>query len=421
MSSTTDPQTDKKEPRKRCYVPRKKKAKPGEPYRNQAMIDQGIYTQNGSVIHIRPRRNNETFRTYRRRLGHMTPEEREERDKRREPRRKARWNRYMRRYRKKHKKPKQRKLKPYVNEHNEPYRTLRPKRKCRPDVKPRARRPKYVYKRKKKPAEKKKPQYKYYIAQFKNGRFQRYLGKYVGITEARRELEKVKREMKQPVIPETIYHSDWWVEDSCNECVLLEKGGSGETMLQNEYGKYTLNLTNKEGWTVVDKFAFDVEETFWVWGYQKRYDRKDCMWIYENIVLPKTVSKYDFIRIYTYRNKVLFKDDYGNIQLVICKADSVSVLLYNKLQELVKKDRIKNVMFVGDFSDQNKADDPVVNEIREITGWPTKQIYMFSTTYSLSKKRVQDKINHKNSKSGKDVEEILRKYDAESESVATTD
>lgn len=387
--------------------------------RSIAMIEQGIFTKKGTIIHIRPRFKGETSKGYRKKLRLLSDEDRAENFEKNKPKVRERMRKYMIKYRKKHRKPKIKK-KPYTR-----YKRIDQKlrKKTKLTIQPKKRKITKKPKRtlKKRVVKQKVPQYKCFIGYYRNGKFKNYMGKYTSLTEARRELSRIAREVKKPIIPESVYHNDWWLEESCHEYVLMAKGGSGETLLQNEYGKYALNLTNKEGWTVIDKAKFDVEETFWVWGHDKRRDRKDFTWIYENILLVKTETKYDFIRIYTYRNKVLFKDDYGNITLVICKVDSSAVKLYNKLQEFSKKARVSNVVFSGDFSSQRFETDPVIMEIKSVTGWPLKQIQMYSTTYSLSKKRVQDRINYRNSKANKDVYEILKKYETENNENSSKD
>jgi hypothetical protein len=341
---------------------------------------------------IRPRRIWEPVYIYRRRVGLLTDEEEaaeneKKEDKRREKRRLYERKRYQKKKRKR-----------------------RWKKKRGPKKKPG---PKPKRKRKKKPKPRvspfKLPPFKYRIGYFRNGKFWKYMGKYRYLTDARKDLAKLESEVKKPLLPEMRVHNDWWVEDSYHEYVLMVKGGTGETLLPNEYGKYVLNLTTDD-WTIIDKVRFDVEETFWIWGFDYRYERKDCQWIYDNILVQGLETKYDFMRVYTYRNKILFKNDDEQVRLVISKTDTDAVRLYNKLQEMAKKKKMKNALFIGDYSEQIWRYEPVVNEIYQITKWPQKQIHMYSTTYSLTRTRVQDKINHRNSRLEKDVNEILDRY-----------
>ena len=66
--------------------------------------------------------------------------------------------------------------------------------------------------------------------------------------------------------------------------------------MRNEYGKLVEQNLNIDGWVVIDKYRYNIEETFWVWGYKNKNDRKTFLWIYENIILSNIISSYDFKR-----------------------------------------------------------------------------------------------------------------------------
>ena len=61
-------------------------------------------------------------------------------------------------------------------------------------------------------------------------------------------------------------------------------------MLRNEFGKFVNYRTESNDWTIIEKQPHDIEETFWVYGYHPRLQRKNYEWIMDNIVLEGTVS-----------------------------------------------------------------------------------------------------------------------------------
>ena len=78
-------------------------------------------------------------------------------------------------------------------------------------------------------------------------------------------------------------------------------------MLRNEYGKLVTIETNSDTWIVYDRFPHLVEETFWVYGYNPKNDRKDCKWIMEHIIEDYIYDVYSILQIFLYNNKMIFK------------------------------------------------------------------------------------------------------------------
>ena len=175
------------------------------------------------------------------------------------------------------------------------------------------------------------------------------------------------------------------LKNSIDEYILIEKNNKEYTVLRNEYGKLVEHYTNKHGWSIIDKFRYKKEETFWVWGLDNKSDRKTCSWIYQNMIY-ENIANVSVNFILTYKNKLLFRYDNGEFGLVICKTSGDCIILYNILEEKAKKDRIKNFIFIGDFSKLSKSRKKVENEIMEITGWNKKKVQMQNTSYYMKKK-----------------------------------
>lgn len=168
------------------------------------------------------------------------------------------------------------------------------------------------------------------------------------------------------------------------EYLLLELGDENKSsVFRNEYGEMVEHKTDKDGWNIIDKFQCRQEEQFWVYGYDNRSDKKDFMWIYENL-LTKGVDAFSFNRIYIFKSKLIIKHDDGSFDMVLCKSSYDSSRLYNLLQEYSKKDKIKQLLFVGDKSalpPSDKVRKQVENEMMELTGWSRKKVNMNGNTY----------------------------------------
>ena len=247
------------------------------------------------------------------------------------------------------------------------------------------------YKRKKKLEAKKNrapkvrdklPPFNYKIISCCNGLQNKLVGKYRSMEDAYEVFHELQDSDNDVVFPMLIMGL-WGQEKSINEYILIQKVEDGEvieTKLRNEYGKLVDQVTNQDGWVVVDKFRYKKEETFWVYGYNNKNDRKTFTWIYNNILLDGLDNPYEFKRVILFKNKIIFKDDNNNLDLIITKHPSDAIRFYNLLEEWVKKDKLKQVLFAGDYTPLSPRRNKLVEELIELTGWPKQKIYMITTS-----------------------------------------
>lgn len=246
------------------------------------------------------------------------------------------------------------------------------------------------YKRRKKKLEKErrahlvkapKPPFIYQIMLCSNGKRYYTIGKYRTSEEAYAEFKNQKWISDSVVFPRNMRVGEDEFKTSVDECILIQKTDSGPTNLRNEYGKLVEHHTDLEGWEIIDKFKNNVEETFWVFGYDNRSDRKTFMWIYENLIVCGGFEPYEFRRVFTYLNKLLIRYDDNSLEMVICKSEFDAVTMYNKIQEMAKKDGIKQLVFIGDRSALTPERKKLEKELMELTGWTVKKLSMKNTTY----------------------------------------
>jgi len=295
----------------------------------------------------------------------------------------------LKEYQKRRKKEKalkeKKKLREKEKEKKRKEREAEKKKHKKPVGRPKKRGPKKKYKRKKKVLKKRgkkpMPPISYKIISCKNGKQNKLIGKYRNIEDAYEVFNKLKENDKNVIFPISSYGNDK-LKNSIDEYVLIEKNDTKEaSMLRNEYGVIIEHKTNREGWIILDKYRYLKEETFWVWGYDKKSDRKTFLWVFQNLLLNAFTSSYEHKMICTYKNKVVIKSDNGYMDLIFCKSQEDSIRFYNLLEKYSRKNRLKRAIFIGDFSRVSKQRRKLENELIEFTGLTKRKIQMKNTSF----------------------------------------
>ena len=156
-----------------------------------------------------------------------------------------------------------------------------------------------------------------------------------------------------------------------------QENDSHVNKVRDEYGKYVDYKTTDEDWIVVDRAPYYIEETFWVYGYHPRIQRKDFNWIFENFIAKDAKDKYQMKTIVLYLNKLLIECN-GKLEMVICKNKSDGIRLYNKIEEFSRDNKFKYNIFMGDIA-YSKYKKTWMNKIQELTHWDRQKIKRNST------------------------------------------
>lgn len=260
--------------------------------------------------------------------------------------------------------------------------------------------PKKKYRRKKPPkvrVYKKLPPFNYEIVECLNGVQIRKKGKYRYIEAAYEKFNELKAMDEKVIFPAKIT-GDLYLKNSNYEYLLLEKITDPDelgkpSILRNEFGKLVEQRTNNAEWRILDKFQYKKEETFYMYGMKPTSwkERKTFDWIYANKVINSIESKFDFKRVIILFNKIVIKDDNNNMEIVFCKDESDAVRFYNLLEQWVKRDKIKQVLFLGSYGEDDEKREKLAKEIMELTGWKRKKVVMKTTTYYSSARRLLER------------------------------
>ena len=174
-----------------------------------------------------------------------------------------------------------------------------------------------------------------------------------------------------------------------HEYLILQKNRDGSkenASSRNEFGKIVpqkiIKSFNNKDWVIFDQFRYNVEETFWVWGYNPKTERKTFRWIYDNIILSGLDISYTYKRVLKYKNKVLVKNDDGFYDIVFCKTTGDAVRFYNLVMELAKKDKLKRLYFMGSYDLLSEKRRLLEDELMGQTGLSRTRIQMKGTRYN---------------------------------------
>lgn len=144
------------------------------------------------------------------------------------------------------------------------------------------------------------------------------------------------------------------------------KENDSDAKLRNEYGQFVDHvIVDNDKWVIVDKHIYNREESFWVYGFNPKTQRKNFNFILNEMILVNNDKNY-FKRVIIFKNKLVIQYDF-DIDIVICKNQEDAIRLYNALEEGVKKAKYKNIFFNGIVSNSNKA--WAFKLIMDKTGW----------------------------------------------------
>jgi len=163
--------------------------------------------------------------------------------------------------------------------------------------------------------------------------------------------------------------------------MLIKKKEDGDYFVgkfKNEYGKYVECTTDNDKWLFIDELPYLIEETFWVYGYNPKRQRKTFQFIFDELIKANSATKLHIKQIVVYKNKVLISS-IDKFDMVICKNHMDSVRLYNELAKEVNDNKIKYVTFSGDITKHTLSYDIWYQKIENLTHWTRRKINKNST------------------------------------------
>lgn len=194
-------------------------------------------------------------------------------------------------------------------------------------------------------------------------------------------IEENKREIVFPVKHINNQWKNGCVAECDYELIILQLKPADEesvTKVKDKTGKNVEHevVSDSNRWQIIEKHPYMFEESFWVYGFNPRTQRKSFTFIYDTFIASMKEKPLELIRIMVYNNKLIIQYD-DDIDLVICKNKDDCIRLYNAIEEKCVKDKIKNVFFVGMIT---RSTSKFAQElIAKKTNWNTVKILRTST------------------------------------------
>jgi hypothetical protein len=147
-------------------------------------------------------------------------------------------------------------------------------------------------------------------------------------------------------------------------------------LVRDKFGKLYEEKPLYGIWTVLDESDYQVEESFYVYGFDPVHDRKDINFII-NLLYQEVEDQQMSKSIVVLHNKVfIYNEDFFDFVLCKCKQDAKR--LYNVLFNSAKSRNFKRLIFLGE------AGEMLTGELYEImmeeTGWNYRRVTRTSTT-----------------------------------------
>lgn len=228
-----------------------------------------------------------------------------------------------------------------------------------------------------------KPKKRYKLIYARNKKQAGVFGTYYTLKDCYAALEKQVEKHKSVVFPKKLNNSRA-ITPFIGEYLVLEKNDTNPeeeatSVLRNKYGKMVTYKSGSKEWRIIDKREVEEEEDFWVYGYDSMKERKTYQWIVDNLLLKDlTADKEQYKRVQLFQNKLVILSDDDHLDMVICKAKSDGIRLYNKIEE----EHFKRVLMLGFIGGQgNLKVRELMDKICAATGWSRMKVKRLSNRH----------------------------------------
>lgn len=225
---------------------------------------------------------------------------------------------------------------------------------------------------------------KYHIVLLKNGEWRRSYNRLRTREWIFKSYHKILKENENVLFPQRYVNHFGIIPVKYHLCVLKRREEGDENItLRDEYGRLKEEppiISPKpyyNEYTVLDKNPFELEETFWVYGYDSVYERKTISDIVYFLTEGLKDSKDTIRSVMAVYNKLLIYDE-EKFHMVICKCQKDAQRLHHALRDAAFENKLnKKIVFLGTAAPQVASE--MYEFIHEKTGWAMDKIRRTTT------------------------------------------
>lgn len=216
---------------------------------------------------------------------------------------------------------------------------------------------------------------KYKVILTKNGEHKKNFGSYKTKTSAFRKFRELRSENRGVMFPKKYVNYNGIVPVQYTLHIVKEKEeGEEGRYIRDEMGRIVQEEPLYGKYTILDKFEYHIEETFWIYGNDPK-SRNTIHDIME--ILMRGIYDKKFIKnVIVVHNKLLIYNE-EMFEMVICKCKDDAQRLNRELANAAIKNKIKNIIFSGTATKKTVSD--MYEIIHKKTKWPMSKIRRTTT------------------------------------------
>ena len=154
----------------------------------------------------------------------------------------------------------------------------------------------------------------------------------------------------------------------------IEEGDEYRT-LRDKMGRVYKEKPLFGKWTVLSSAEYNVEETFWLYGYSPVNERKSIIDIIKVLMVGSYKQNYNK-QVIVVHNKLVFHNE-EEFNMVICKNKLDAQRLHHALAKACKTNQLKNLLFMGTAGPASVS--MMYDIILDNTDWSIEKIRRTST------------------------------------------
>ena len=186
---------------------------------------------------------------------------------------------------------------------------------------------------------------------------------------------KIKDENNNVIFPRRFINSNGIKPIKYQICVIkVTEETDTFRILRDDYGKlYTESPLGD--WTIITSADYFIEETFWMYGYDPKFERPTIHDILQKLMINAYAKKKVKQVVVIYNKLLIYSEE--QFDMIICKNKADAQRLHHTLAKIIQKQKIKGILFMGTSSKANIG--RYYDVIHDNTGWPYEKIRRTST------------------------------------------